>query len=195
MAFDPSEPRVPAGGPDGGKWTSGGGGLAHAGGHADSVGSGPSIAPGALANASLGNDHAAHADAVHALHHSIISPNVLSIISNNPEGFSVSLAGAQPSNGYMVSTHGNTQIVEASALKGPGGQSVINDYVRTHADALSKPGAFIGGWTSKEGKVYLDVSERVADRDQAIHLGKARNQIAVWDVHNKVEILTGGTGH
>jgi len=42
--------------------------------------------------------------------------------------------------------------------------------------------------------VYLDVTEVVGSREEAIRLGAERNQISVWDFEAGDEIPTGGTG-
>jgi hypothetical protein len=132
-----------------------------------------------------GGDSAGHADGV--------SPRVLSVIKNNPIGFSVTVHGHQPKSGHMVAIQGKTKIIPAKALQGPNAQKIINDYKLAHADALSVPGAHIGGWT-KGGKTYLDVSQRIGNKSAAIKLGIARNQIEIWDVKNGKGISTGGTG-
>lgn len=49
--------------------------------------------------------------------------------------------------------------------------------------------AFIGLW-EHEGILYLDLAQRFIDRDKAIAMGKARNQLAIWDCNNKCEIKT-----
>lgn len=46
----------------------------------------------------------------------------------------------------------------------------------------------------KDGKVFLDVSQNIMDRDEATSLGASRDQLKIWDVVNQVEIDTGGTG-
>jgi hypothetical protein len=76
---------------------------------------------------------------------------------------------------------------------GPGGQKIINDFVQKNSDLYANnPAMHIGGWN--EGKVSLDPSENIADRNKAYSEGVARNQISIWDVKNQKEIPTGGTG-
>jgi hypothetical protein len=138
----------------------------------------------------------AHAQGVEKVGRPIpLSPKVLDVIRNNPGGFSVTPTGRQPKSGFMVSIPGHTQILDAKALRGPNRQEVIRHYAEQHADALSHPGAHIGGWTHEgEGKVYLDVSHNVRSKAAAIQKGVLHNQIAVWDVKHSKEIMTGGTG-
>jgi hypothetical protein len=100
-----------------------------------------------------------------------------------------------PNNGFMVSMPGHTKIVNESELSGPHGPQVISEYVKEHATALQEKGAHIGGWTdSATHKTYLDVSHNIRNKNSAIYAGKARNQIAIWDVKHGREIRTGGTG-
>ncbi len=120
---------------------------------------------------------------------------MLDVIRNNPGGFSVSPQGDVPSKGYMVSIPGRTKILSQGDLHGKAAQGIINDYARANADVLSKPGAHIGGWQDGgSGKVYLDVSHNVGNQREAVKMGKAHNQIAIWDVKRSREIKTGGTG-
>ena len=42
--------------------------------------------------------------------------------------------------------------------------------------------------------MYLDVVATIPDVNDAKALGKEHNQIAIWDLKNGNEILTGGTG-
>lgn len=123
-----------------------------------------------------------------------VSKLAVNTIRNNPGGFSVKPNGAQPTSGHMVSVPGRTQYVDAKDLAGPQGQKIIDGFVQKNSDLFgNNPNMHIGGWTN-EGKVSLDPSENIANRDRAISEGRARNQIAIWDVKNSAEIPTGGTG-
>ena len=142
-----------------------------------------------------GQAPAAHTSGVDAIGKSPFAPSVLDVVRNNPGGFSVTPDGKQPTDGFMVSLPGHTQIVSESDLSGPRGGQILDDYGRAHAGALAQPGAHVGGWTDKEShKTYLDVSQRIPGRDAAVAAGKARNQIAIWDVKGGQEVRTGGTG-
>lgn len=51
------------------------------------------------------------------------------------------------------------------------------------------PDNFFGLWIDSEDmKVYLDVVTLVADKDDGIALGRAEDQIAIWDFENQEEI-------
>lgn len=142
------------------------------------------------------NKRGVHAQGVEQVGNLNLHPNVLSTIMKNPGGFSVKpSSGLSPKSGYMVSLPGHTQIVAESDIKGPNGSALIQNYARQHAGALQQAGAHIGGWTDSEsGKVYLDVSQNIRNKGEAVHQGVARNQKAIWDVKRQREISTGGTG-
>jgi len=125
----------------------------------------------------------------------VVRPEVLAHIQKNPGGFSVTPKGRTPSTGYMVSVPGRTRIVSESDLSGPEGKRILQAYAEEHSDVLRQPGAHLGGWTDKNtGKTYLDVSHNIKSLPRAVTAGKARNQIAIWDVKRQREISTGGTG-
>ena len=46
----------------------------------------------------------------------------------------------------------------------------------------------IGGWVSKDDRVYVEVSEVFSDIKDAIEVGLQRKEIAIWDFNNNREI-------
>jgi len=46
----------------------------------------------------------------------------------------------------------------------------------------------IGAWVNDEDYAYIEVSDIVFDREQAIALGKERGEEAIWDFKNDCEI-------
>lgn len=104
-------------------------------------------------------------------------------------GFSVKPStGASPKSGYMVSIPGHSKIIAGDV-----DEKSLASYAKEHSDALSQPGAHIGGW-QHEGNTYLDVSQNIRGRNAAIIAGKKNNQIAIYDVKHGSEIQTGGDG-
>ena len=53
-------------------------------------------------------------------------------------------------------------------------------YALSHMEELVNKNRFFGAWTS-ENKLYLDVSEIVKTRKEAVKLCQERQQIAYWD--------------
>lgn len=48
----------------------------------------------------------------------------------------------------------------------------------------------IGAWVNDDGYAFIEVSDIVFDREQAIALGKERGEEAIWDFKNNCEIKT-----
>ena len=46
----------------------------------------------------------------------------------------------------------------------------------------------IGAWVNDEGLVFIEVSDIVFDREEAIALGKERGEEAIWDFKNNCDI-------
>ena len=112
-------------------------------------------------------------------------------------GLSVNmLDGSEPTSGFMVAKGGTKgAIVDASEFFDPqGGADSLSSFLKTYRTSLTK-GSYLGLWhNTGDGKVYLDVSDNIQDRQKAITAGKRRNQISIWDVANFEEVNTGGTG-
>ena len=47
----------------------------------------------------------------------------------------------------------------------------------------------IGAWVNDEGNAFIEVSDIVFDREEAIALGKERGEEAIWDFKNNCEII------
>lgn len=71
----------------------------------------------------------------------------------------------------------------------------IRQFIVANADLLKDKHNNVGTWFDKDsGKVYLDVTVGVPDRNLAVFLGQQTNQKAIWDSAQAREINTGGTG-
>lgn len=111
-------------------------------------------------------------------------------------GMSVSMeTGEEPKQGFMVARKEGSVIVDAAKFfDAIEGKKVLSDFIKANRDRL-RAGVYLGIWHNKKnGKVYLDVVDNVTIQSDAERMGRERNQIAIWDVVNKVEIQTGGTG-
>lgn len=65
----------------------------------------------------------------------------------------------------------------------------IAQFVQKNADLLQDPKNSIGTWFNKaDGKTYLDISVTTPDIKEAATLGKAKGQLAIFDLGNKEEI-------
>lgn len=94
------------------------------------------------------------------------------------DGFSLSIWREVPQTGYMVSFHGFEQVFENPTILD------VTDYVEENAMYLYLlPNAFVGGWMdAKSGKYYLDISQNVQDKEQALQLAAERKQLAIFDL-------------
>jgi hypothetical protein len=113
-----------------------------------------------------------------------------------PEGFSLDpKTGKAPSHGYMVSLPGHTHQYPDSVMKDKHQlAAAIDKFLMDEREVFkNNPNAHLGGWVS-DGKLWLDPSENIADQGEAIRAGKARDQVAIWDVVGGKEIDTAGTG-
>ena len=107
-------------------------------------------------------------------------------------GFSVTPRGESPSDGHMVALQGRTMTVDPATLR-ENPRAVLEHYVKSNADVFKDPTVHIGGW-EHNGLMHIDPAEHVINRGTAMNLGRARNQISIYDVKNNKEIPTGGTG-
>lgn len=95
------------------------------------------------------------------------------------------LDDTSPKNGFAVAAFpGAEKILDADKIT----PSDIFDYLTTHADKFTDHRVHVGGWTD-QGKVYLDLSMVVQNKDEAIKLGVKHNQLAVFDL-GKMETIT-----
>lgn len=104
----------------------------------------------------------------------------------NEGGFSFrDTPGDGPKDGYMVSV--NREAERPLPLDSVSPQ-VVSDYIDEFGEILDgNPDKYIGGWVHK-GKLYLDISTHVKDRDEAEQFARDHNQLAIWDNANKIEI-------
>jgi len=104
--------------------------------------------------------------------------------------------GPQPTTGYAVATAvPGTQVAAADFMDRERGVAAIEKFLTDNVDHFADPKNHLGVWNNQEnGMVYLDVTEVVDSKEEAVRLGAERNQISVWDFENSEEIQTGGTG-
>jgi hypothetical protein len=68
-------------------------------------------------------------------------------------------------------------------------QANVQRWLDQNADALSQPGANIGGWVDRAtGKAYLDVSVTVPDAETAARLAREYDQLAYFDLDTGAEV-------
>lgn len=108
-------------------------------------------------------------------------------------GFTIDVrTGREVAAGYAVSIFPQHSLELPLADATP---AALCHYIEQHADVLADPHNRLGGWHDPEtGRIWLDISLVLADRDEAIKWAEAANQIAIFDLGNFESIPTGGTG-
>lgn len=97
-----------------------------------------------------------------------------------------------PLSGYMVAVPGyskvTTRVWNTLDL-----MCVVNTWLAANARVYADrkitgiAGIYIGLW-EHDGKLYLDLSQRIMAKASAINLGKSRNQLAIYDCYNTCDI-------
>lgn len=96
---------------------------------------------------------------------------------------SISIHGTTPEDGFMVGGASHTVTVTPAKFH----EGIVREFILSNAEKLSTPDYYVGWWTHN-GRIYLDVSNKVESSYTAVHIGRVRNEIAVWDVVNAAEI-------
>jgi GNAT superfamily N-acetyltransferase len=143
--------------------------------------------------------HGTHDQKTHGNWATGVSSDVASTIQQFTRewgGLSISMVdGSMPTTGYMVakpSSFGKV-VDEADFFDPVKGPKILSQYMREQRADLATGKNYLGTWLNG-GKIFLDVSENITDVGEATRLGRERDQIAIWDVANQVEVDTGGTG-
>jgi hypothetical protein len=102
-------------------------------------------------------------------------------------GFSITLDGQRPSDGYAVALPGYEERISLSGLSTRDVADRIYSYVVAHGRLLRDPGAMLGGWIS-DGCLVLDISHVVQDRDSALVLGRLNGQDAIYAIAHGEEL-------
>lgn len=116
--------------------------------------------------------------------------NYHSLLANG--GFSHNhVTGEVHHDGYMVGQHddqgGLGSIHDLNSI-------TPQDLAEHREAATAKRGSgdfHQGGWVNN-GKVHLDVSKHVGDKDEAVAEGHKHHQLAIWDIAGNREIDTRG---
>lgn len=113
-------------------------------------------------------------------------------------GLSVNMVnGSEPQTGYMVAkgTDLGATVSAADFYDPAKGPKILADYMKKNKSDLGTGKNYLGLWhNTEDGNVYLDVSQNIQSKSEAITAGQLRDQISIWDVVNFAEIQTGGTG-
>jgi hypothetical protein len=104
--------------------------------------------------------------------------SLLALVEQPDGGFTVDpRTGEGVYGGYAVAIHPDCCAVLAELTLGD-----VLEFLLRRADTLALPGRVLGGWRDPaDGRIYLDVSILVEDREQALELAREYDQLAVFD--------------
>lgn len=88
---------------------------------------------------------------------------------------------SNPDSGYMVSVRKTQYVVDVLDAE------TLRKFIETNIEDIASDNLFVGSWVS-DGKVYLDVSELILSKEQAIKSGMLRDQLAIYDNANGKDI-------
>lgn len=117
-------------------------------------------------------------------------------ITNNPEGFSITIAGKTPQDlgyqgGYMVAPLKQTELVFTDKTFTIEQAKKLIDNVEALEQALGGKYAevYAGGWL-EDGKYYLDASIRIDNLDDALYIARSGKQLGIFDLNEFKTIKT-----
>jgi hypothetical protein len=106
-----------------------------------------------------------------------------SIMATRGATYNVNTSELNPSTGYMVAQKGFEKVVELDGELGLNQfqYEVRNYWTKDVWDQLyNRTDIYMGFWVN-QGKLYIDLVERIENRETAIAEGLRNNQIAIWD--------------
>jgi len=108
-------------------------------------------------------------------------------IENGGASFNLLTGEYNPTDGYMVATTGNEVVIPIDQFH----QTSVAKYIAEKSvmliGGISNSNFFLGAWVDGDN-VYLDISEKVDSRQYAEIIGNEREQLAIWDNANSLEI-------
>jgi hypothetical protein len=93
-------------------------------------------------------------------------------------GFTLDDHGQSVTSGYAVAAHPDREVILAELSMGD-----LLEFMIRNADVLTLPGRVLGGWHDPaDGRIYLDVSIVLADREAAMALAVDHDELAIFDL-------------
>lgn len=88
---------------------------------------------------------------------------------------------ADHTSGYWVAQFQGTDVLVSPSMSGR--------FLRDTVLAMLNPQAYVGVWTDKDGNKHLDYAVHCTDLPSALAQAVMREQIAIWDIVGKQEVL------
>lgn len=116
----------------------------------------------------------------------LIISSVVAIAAMNPEGFTVNAATLQPvTTGFAVAMK---QTQNSFGVEGLAKVANVIEELQASGEMNGHTLAFGGWYDSESGLYYYDATVIFEDRSEAIEMGRANDQIAIFDLANLEEI-------
>lgn len=112
-----------------------------------------------------------------------ISKHIVSEIRQGNDG-SMNANFFVPVEGFMVGGYSWTMVGQPELFD----QDLVFSYLANNESFLFDSDSHFVGWWTDNGKVYLDMSVNLFDREYAGIQGRNNNEIAIWDLTNAAEI-------
>lgn len=91
-------------------------------------------------------------------------------------GFTLALNYQTPPARFLASDAGGAEFDREPT------EAELSEFIRTRWPALSRDGAYFGGWKDPaSGRYFLDVSRGFEDRAAALEAGRRAGQLAIYD--------------
>jgi len=88
----------------------------------------------------------------------------------------------EPKTGFMVGAKHGPIVASENTLD-------LFAWLKKERAVREDPNKFFGGWIDKKtGKIHLDISLNMANKQEALDKGKQRGEISIWDVVKQKEI-------
>lgn len=105
--------------------------------------------------------------------------------------------GASPTTGYQVAIPGHAldplpRVDDVLAMNDDEFGQLVEGWINDNAEAFEGDAVYVGGW-EQDGRLYLEPSEHIEDRDEAVAAGVDRGQAEIYDNATGETIRTGDT--
>ena len=105
--------------------------------------------------------------------------------------------GSFPKDGYMCAVYPErSELIDAKdATNMAKCEERIQAFHEKNKDVLKEEGNVLGTWLDPDtGNIYLDISKRFEDKDEAFKFASDQDEKSIFDIKNMESIDVGGTG-
>jgi hypothetical protein len=102
--------------------------------------------------------------------------NILIVKAHTDGGCTIDRMGNPAGDGFIVGGVCPSLVISGTSPIDPAERDQVAQFV-----AFGGGDHFGSWWDGTTGKIHIDVVSFIADRNAAIHLGRERGEIAIWD--------------